>query len=101
MKELRALPVNAAILNASGTIVAVNDTWKDFARQNGLRLPNFGVGLNYLQFCESDGPYPSLSATDLKELLVGPKETFDPYLSLRFPDEKTVVFPHRTATLAR
>src|SRR4029079_7099975 len=75
MKELRALPVNAAILNASGTIVAVNDTWKDFARQNGLRLPNFGVGLNYLQFCEfDDGPYPSLSAADLKELLGGQKK---------------------------
>lgn len=74
MKNLRALPVNAAILNASGTIVAVNDTWKDFARQNGLRLPNFGVGSNYLQFCESDGPYPSLSAADLKELLVGQKK---------------------------
>ena len=74
MKELRALPVNAAILDASGTIVAVNDTWKDFARQNGLRLPNFGVGLNYLQFCESDGPYPSLSAADLKELLSGQKK---------------------------
>ena len=74
MKNLRALPVSAAILNASGTIVAVNDTWKDFARQNGLRLPNFGVGSNYLQFCESDGPYPSLSAADLKELLVGQKK---------------------------
>ena len=74
MKELKALPVNAAILDASGTIVAVNDTWKDFARQNGLRLPNFGVGLNYLQFCESHGPYPSLSAADLKELLSGQKK---------------------------
>ena len=74
MKELRALPVNAAILDASGTIVAVNDTWKDFARQNGLRLPNFGVGLNYLKFCESGGRYPSLSAADLKELLVGQKK---------------------------
>ncbi|MGE5771359.1 MAG: response regulator transcription factor [Hyphomicrobiales bacterium] len=74
MKNLRALPVSAAILNASGTIVAVNDTWKDFARQNGLRLPNFGVGSNYLQFCESDGPYPSLSAADLRELLVGQKK---------------------------
>lgn len=74
MKKLRALPVNAAILDTSGTIVAVNDTWKDFARQNGLRLPNFGIGSNYLQFCGSDGPYPSLSATGLKELLVGQKK---------------------------
>src|SRR3954468_18537092 len=74
MKKLRALPVNAAILNGSGIIIAVNDTWKDFARQNGLRLPNFGIGLNYLQFCVSDASYPSLSAMDLKELLVGQKK---------------------------
>jgi DNA-binding CsgD family transcriptional regulator len=74
MKDLTALPVNAAILNPSGIIVAVNDTWKDFARQNGLRLPNFGVGLNYLQFCESGGLYPSLGAADLKELLAGQKK---------------------------
>jgi len=74
MEELRALPVSAAILDASGTIVAVNDTWKEFARENGLRLPNFGVGSNYLHFCATDGPYPSLSAADLKELLAGQKK---------------------------
>src|SRR4051812_25838628 len=74
MKELTALPVTAAILDTSGTIVAVNDTWKDFARQNGLRLKNFGIGANYLQFCGSDGPYPSLSAMDLQELLIGQKK---------------------------
>src|SRR4051794_28113302 len=72
--EVTALPVTTAILDASGTIVAVNDTWKDFARQNGLRLRNFGIGANYLQFCGSDGPYPSLSAMDLQELLIGQKK---------------------------
>ena len=87
MKELRALPVNAAILDASGTIVAVNDTWKDFARQNGLRLPNFGVGSNYLQFCESDGLYPSLSAADLKDLLVGQKKL----LTLIYPCDSPAI----------
>jgi len=74
MEELRALPVNAAILDTSGTIVAVNDAWKDFARQNGLRLPNFGIGSNYLRFCVSDGPSPSLSARNLKALLAGQRK---------------------------
>src|SRR5436305_7433698 len=74
MQELSALPVNLAILDASGIIVTVNETWKDFARQNGLRLPNFGIGLNYLKFCQSGGPHPSLSAADLKELLSGQKK---------------------------
>lgn len=71
LKELKALPVNAAILDASGTIVAVNDTWKDFARRNGLRLPNFGIGSNYVQYCGSHGPNSSRFTTDLKELLAG------------------------------
>ena len=92
MKELRALPVNAAILDTSGTIVAVNDTWKDFAQQNGLRLPNFGIGSNYLQFCGSDGPYPSLSATDLKELLVGQKKLLTLIYPCHSPTEKRWFF---------
>jgi hypothetical protein len=50
-KALKALPVSAVILDASGVIVAVNDTWKEFGRQNGLRIPNAGVGVNYLQYC--------------------------------------------------
>ncbi len=60
-----------AIIDPSGTIVAVNDTWKLFARQNGLRLPNFGIGSNYLDYCLSDESLPSLRAKELKELLAG------------------------------
>jgi DNA-binding CsgD family transcriptional regulator len=89
MKELSALPVTAAILDTSGTIVAVNATWKDFARQNGLRLTNFGIGSNYLQFCVSDAPYPSLSATKLKELLAGQKKLL------------TLIYPCDSATSKR
>lgn len=68
LKTLKALPVSAAILNPSGTIIAVNDRWKDFGRKNGLRMPNFGVGSNYLQFCGSERSH---FATDLRELLAG------------------------------
>jgi DNA-binding CsgD family transcriptional regulator len=49
---LRALPVSAAILNRGGTIVEVNDLWKDRGREAGLRTPNFGVGSYYLAFCD-------------------------------------------------
>jgi len=88
MKELRALPVNAAILDTSGTIVAVNNTWKEFARQNGLRLPNFGIGSNYLRFCVSDAPYPSLSATNLNQLLVGQQKLLTLVYSCDSPTNK-------------
>jgi DNA-binding CsgD family transcriptional regulator len=67
--ELEALPVNAAILDAAGTIISVNDSWREFARQNGLRLPNFGIGFNYLQFCTAYRECSSPIAEDLKDLL--------------------------------
>jgi DNA-binding CsgD family transcriptional regulator len=70
-KALEALPVSAAILDASGTIVAVNDAWKDFGRRNGLRVPNSGIGLNYVRYCGSDHPHSSRLAKDLKQLLAG------------------------------
>jgi DNA-binding NarL/FixJ family response regulator len=63
-KAVKALPVSAAILDASGMIVAVNDTWKDFGRRNGLRTPNAGVGANYLQYC-ADSEF----TTELRALL--------------------------------
>lgn len=88
LKELKALPVNAVILDASGTIVAVNDAWKDFARQNGLQIPNFGIGSNYLQFCGSDGPYPSLFATDLTELLARRRKLLTLIYPCHSPTEK-------------
>lgn len=88
LKKLKALPVNAAILDASGTIVSVNDTWKEFARRNGLHLLNFGIGSNYLQFCGSDGPYPSLSAADLKELLARRQKLLTLMYPCHSPTEK-------------
>ena len=65
---LKALPVSAAILDASGTIVAVNDTWKEFGRRNGLSIPDSGIGSNYLQYCTAGEPK---FKTDLRALLAG------------------------------
>lgn len=70
-KALKALPVSAAILDASGMIVAVNDAWRDFGRRNGLRVPNSGIGSNYVQYCASDEPHSNRLAKDLRELLAG------------------------------
>ena len=71
LETLKALPVGAAILDASGTIMTVNDTWKDFARRNGLRLPNFAIGANYLDYCASDEAQSASLAKDMKALLAG------------------------------
>ena len=50
----KLLPVSVAILDRSGTIVGVNEGWKDFGRRSDLRTANFGVGANYLNYCGSD-----------------------------------------------
>ncbi|HMQ51704.1 MAG TPA: chemotaxis protein CheB [Anaerolineae bacterium] len=49
---LNALPVQLAILDDTGKILAVNALWHDFARQNSLSWPDYGVGSNYLAVCE-------------------------------------------------
>lgn len=48
---LDALPDATAILDAEGSIVAVNRAWRMFALDNGGRPDATGVGVNYLDVC--------------------------------------------------
>ncbi len=54
-----------------GTIVAANDTWKEFGRRNGLRIPNWGFGANYLKYSGGKGFRSTRIVRDLKDLLAG------------------------------
>ena len=67
----QALPVSVAILDPAGAIIGVNDAWQDFGRRQGLRIPNFGVGENYLHYCESERPDLLRLANDLRDVLAG------------------------------
>ncbi|MGN6181691.1 MAG: PAS domain S-box protein [Mucilaginibacter sp.] len=49
---LNALPPNIALLDENYKIITVNDSWKKFALDNNLGLPHYGIGYNYLAFCE-------------------------------------------------
>jgi PAS domain S-box-containing protein len=48
-----------AVLDKNGTIMAVNEAWRCFGRENGNKLlQSFDVGANYLQVCLSaSGPF--------------------------------------------
>lgn len=70
-EKLNSLPASAVILDASGTILAVNDAWKEFAERNGLRLPAFAIGANYLQYCSSADAPSRRFLKELKSLLAG------------------------------
>ncbi len=86
---LKSLPVSVAILDRSGTIVAVNDAWKQFGRRNGLRTPHSAVGSNYLQYCRSDEPGSRGFVGQLKSLLAGRRDLL------------TFIYPCHSPTRAR
>jgi hypothetical protein len=50
--SLDELPEHTAIVDSSGTIVAVNKAWKRFAKDNGADLSKVSEGANYLHVCE-------------------------------------------------
>jgi DNA-binding CsgD family transcriptional regulator len=71
LKGIKSLPASAVILDRSGTIVAANDTWKEFGRRNGLRIAKSAIGSNYLQYCQSNDPQSRRFVRELKALLAG------------------------------
>lgn len=53
---LDSLTAHIAILDSDGTIITVNEAWRQFADANGGISPLYSVGLNYIQVCnESTG----------------------------------------------
>jgi DNA-binding CsgD family transcriptional regulator len=64
------MPVNVAVLDTMGSIIGVNRMWRDFAEANGSRMAQYGVGLNYLDYCES-GQSADGMRDDLVRLLNG------------------------------
>lgn len=86
---LKSLPASVAVLDASGTIVAVNDTWKQFGRRNGLRLSHSAIGSNYLQYSRSDEPDSRRFVGELRALLAGKRDLL------------TFIYPCHSRTRAR
>lgn len=81
-----ALTGHVAVLDARGCIVAVNEPWRRFARENGLADVRFLVGTSYLAACERaepDGTDASADAAQrgIRAVLAGEQDAF----SLEYP----------------
>ncbi len=48
-----ALSMNLCVLDAEGTITAVNQSWRDFALANGTQPSEVSEGANYLAVCDA------------------------------------------------
>lgn len=47
-----AMPSEAAVLDADGTLILVNEAWRAFGRRNGAGSRTCGIGSNYLDVCQ-------------------------------------------------
>jgi len=50
---LSTLPAHIAIIDSTGTIVPVNEAWRNFATSNGAIVSKVMEGTDYLRVCDS------------------------------------------------
>jgi len=77
--SLDALSAHVAILDADGTVIAVNRAWHRFAEHNGYSSARHGIGLNYLDVCRSAASGDAdarLAVEGLSALLAGERTEF-------------------------
>jgi hypothetical protein len=89
---LDELPEHAAIVESSGTIVAVNKAWKRFAKDNGAELGKVSEGANYLGVCDRATGEQSEDARSfaegLRAVLSGTEESFAMQYPCHSPTER-------------
>lgn len=86
---LDALSAHIAVLDGDGTIVAVNEAWKSFARAAGLSATAGGLGMNYLSVCErsaSAAPDVAQTAQALRDIIAGRRAEYRMEYPCESPD---------------
>jgi CheY-like chemotaxis protein/putative methionine-R-sulfoxide reductase with GAF domain len=76
---LTALDAHIAMLDRSGTILAVNAAWSDFGTGNGGREESTGPGVNYLEICRRAAALDADAAaalTGIAAVLAGERTRF-------------------------
>jgi two-component sensor histidine kinase len=88
---LDALTMAVALLDADGTVVALNEGWRAFARADGADRPDHFIGSNYLKQCDRvpsiEGGSARAAAGGIRAVLAGEAE-FSLEYPCHSPDEK-------------
>jgi PAS domain S-box-containing protein len=83
---LASLRSHVAVLDREGNIIAVNQAWIDFGRENGACADaKIGVGANYLEVCRNASEHGSLKAAEALNGIRGVLEGVLPFLDLEYP----------------
>jgi hypothetical protein len=90
--SLDELPEHTAIVDRSGTIVAVNKAWKRFAKDNGAEMSKVLEGANYLHVCErakgEQSQYAQPFGEGLRSVLSSREERFAMEYPCHSPTER-------------
>jgi len=77
---LNALTLNVAIIDVKGLVVAVNDGWRRYADENGMRWSRHGIDYSYLSVLDSAARNGDDSAAQIaasiRRWLVGQHDSF-------------------------
>lgn len=76
-----ALPAHIALIDPSGVILAVNESWRRFSSSSSTPTKDFFVGFNYLQACETatgeEAGEATLVAAGMRDILAGRTTKFE------------------------
>jgi PAS domain-containing protein len=90
--SLDELPEHTAIVDSSGAIVAVNEAWRRFAKDNGAELSKVSEGANYLHVCEratgEQSYYAQYFGEGLRSVLSSREERFAMEYPCHSPTER-------------
>jgi PAS domain S-box-containing protein len=77
---LNALPPNIVLLNETGKIIAVNESWKKFTLANNLGVPKYGIDYSYIAISEKATGVDEISggkiARGIREVIDGSLDEF-------------------------
>ena len=84
---LNALVAHIAVLDREGRIIAVNEAWRRFARENEGEAETTGVGVNYLDACGvTAGDGDREVRAGVRAVLEGRRESFEVEYACHTPD---------------
>ncbi|MEN3943174.1 PAS domain S-box protein [Prosthecobacter sp. SYSU 5D2] len=89
---LDALPAHIALLDRRGIVLAVNESWRRFAADNGMQAQGYGVGMNYLEVsdhaCGAHAEEAAETAEGIRRVLSGDLPEFSIEYPCHSPDQR-------------
>lgn len=97
---LDGLSAHIAILNKHGVIIGVNAAWRRFGDANQLTTPNYCLGMNYLEVCDTasgrNNREAGLVAAGIREVMNRQRDEFKMEYPCHSPSEKRWFVIHVT-----